>query len=158
MSETQTIFTVFFAISWGVMSNVLPKWKPFHYAMFGICKFCQPTRRIVVAFMLFNVLPWTFFVVVLFGLWDDKLETLQMTGWIRVWIGFKLIMRAIVPGMAPFGFYRLWLATIQIWPKAFYAATQREVPCAFRSYKDPRHEPSLDMLRLNPKGWRKKTL
>ena len=75
-----------------------------------------------------------------------------MTGWIRVWIGFKLIMRAIVPGMAPFGFYRLWLATIQIWPKAFYAATQREVPCGFRSYKDPRHEPSLDMLRLNPKG------
>lgn len=55
MNESQTIFSLFFAISWGIVSNVLPRWKPFHYALWCHRGFWQPTRRILAAFTLLNL-------------------------------------------------------------------------------------------------------
>lgn len=149
MNEAQSIFTLFFAISWGIVSNVLPKWKPFHYAMLFHKGFCQPTRRVALAFVMLNILPWILFVVVLVWLRADGLLTTDWT----FKAAFSLIPRAVLPGLAPFGCYRLWLTAIRAFPTRFYAPSQEQVPEAFRSPADTDPmEPDVVWLRINSAG------
>lgn len=149
MNETQTIFTLFFAISWGIVSNVLPRWKPFHYAMFWHQDFWQPTRRIFVAFTLMNIVPWLVFVIVLVWLRGDSLTKDCWT----LSVASFLIVRAILPGLVPFGCYRLWLAIIQTWSNYFYAESQLKVPEEFRVAEGcPTIEPDKKSLNLQFDG------
>ena len=147
MNDSQAIFTLFFAISWGIVSNVLPRWKPFHFAMFGERRFPQPLHRAVVAFLLFNALPWLFFVSVLLSLGGAE----SMAREWNIWLALCIIPRAIIPGLVPFGFYRVWVAVIQYFPSWFYAASQEKRRERFRrptcSDLDP-IEPDMTHLPL----------
>jgi hypothetical protein len=130
MNDAQTVFTLFFAISWGIVSNVLPRWKPFHYALFWYDGFWQPTYRLLLAFGLFNIIPWLYCIFGLFVLRGDSLLPSEWT----FCVALMLMLRAIVPGMmVPFGCYRLWLTFVHWWPNAFYAKDQSGVPELFRS-------------------------
>lgn len=128
MNDSQAIFTIFFAISWGIVSNVLPRWKPFHFAMFGERRFPQPMYRAVVAFLLLNILPWVFFACVLVSLGGEESRPREWNLRSASWI----LPRAILPGLLPFRFYRVWVAVIQFFPSLFYAQNQSEVPELFR--------------------------
>src|SRR5262245_11643443 len=119
MNEAQTIFTIFFAISWGAMSNVLPRWKPFHFAMVGRKDCWRPTIRTGFAFVMFNVVPWLLFSLVLYWLRGTPIQQSGPNEW-SLPMSFKLILRAIIPGLIPYGCYRLWLAAVHWCPKRFY--------------------------------------
>src|SRR5437870_11412911 len=151
MNETQAIFTLFFAISWGVVSNVLPRWKPFHYALFFYPGFWQPTRRLLVACTLLNVTPWLIFIFVIVWLRGDPLQPNEWT----FLAGLLLIVRAILPGLVPFGCYRVWLALIRLFPTQFYAENQDAVPREFRVEQQttsPPMEPDIGRLDIRQAG------
>jgi hypothetical protein len=151
MNDAQAVFTLFFAISWGIVSNVLPRWKPFHYAMWSYPDFQQPTRRILLAFILLNILPWVSFALVLFCL---RARAPGLEKW-NLGAYILLIFRTIFPGLAPFGFYRIWIAVIQSWPTLFYAEKQDLVPEPFRTANGStavQVEPDIETLRLRLPG------
>jgi hypothetical protein len=143
MNEAQMIFTLFFAISWGIVSNVLPKWKPFHYALFSRK---QPRRRAIVAFVILNVLPWVIFILVLVRLRGPAI--MKPEEW-TLSLGFMLIFRAIIPGLAPFGCYRLWIALLQSCPRFFYEASSSQTEA---KPMGPPNEPTVESLRLQTDG------
>jgi hypothetical protein len=149
LNEAQAIFTLFFAISWGIVSNLLPHWKPFHYAMWWRRGFWQPTRRILAAFTILNLIPPVFFVVILICLRGDALTKDEWT----LAAAFLLIPRAILSGLVPFGSYHLWIAMIQQWPTFFYAKNQQAVPEGFRVPSDSApNEPDVESLHLRSPG------
>jgi len=151
VNETQVIFTLFFAISWRIVSNVLPRWKPFHFALCFRRDFWQPTRRFLTAVIMLDLLPWIVFVLVFHWL---RGLTLLPDKW-TCWNTFLLIPRAILPGLVPFGFYHLWISVIEWWPLAFYAQNQNQVPEPFRSCDGEKRvmiEPDAATLRLGSAG------
>jgi hypothetical protein len=149
MNVGQTVFTVFFAIAWGIVSNVMPRWKPFNYALCFRQGYRLATVRLVVAFILLNILPWLACAFVLFVL---RTEADMPKNWTRDQY-FALVIRAMLPGLMPFGFYRLWIATCECCPRCFYPQHQNGVPEIFRTDagKVP-IEPDIDYLHLNNDG------
>jgi len=130
MNEAQTIFTIFFAISWGTVSNVLPRWKPFNFPLF--CRLPQATKRACLAFVLFNLVPAFLFVVVMIWLRGPSIAA-DGAGW--TWShGFSsLIWRAVLPGLLPlFGVYRLWMAIVESRPNTFYLRQGSDAPADLR--------------------------
>src|SRR3970040_2162923 len=60
----QQVFMLFYAIFWGAIANVQPRWKPFQWHLFFAVP--QARRRAIAAFGLLNVLPLIFFA---YGMW-----------------------------------------------------------------------------------------
>lgn len=133
MTVAASIYTLFFAISWGIVSNALPRWKPFHYAMLlhplwdsKGKRFWQPTCRLLLSWVLLNIIPWCIFV------WDFAwLQARPLPLSPDFGSGFRFIMRVVVPGLVPFALYRLWLVIVQWRPTMFYAAKQEDIPEPF---------------------------
>lgn len=128
MNDAQIIFTLFFAISWGIVSNVLPRWKPFHYAV----AFKPTLKRLALSWAMLNFLPWILFVCVLGLLARQSAEVKDWHSLSNLW----LILRAVFPGLIPFGSYHLWLAIVHAKPMSFYAQTPSDVPAAFQRQVD----------------------
>lgn len=141
MNDGQTIFALFFAISWGIVSNVLHRWKPFHYALCFKQGFFQPTCRTFWSWVLLNILPWFLFAIVLVWLKDAEIET-----WTCSAAG-RLVLRTAPPGLIPFGTYHLWLALVHASPTRYYGESQHAVPQDYR-----RSEPNTKYLRLPLSG------
>ncbi len=121
MNESQTVFTVLFAISWGTVSNVLPRWKPFHESL--LWKIREVTWRFIVAFIFLNLVPWIFLAWVLFLLQGPSLAKDEWSSGSAL----RLILGAMVPGLIPFGCYRVWLAINQKFSSCFYVRTRKEL-------------------------------
>jgi len=136
MNTGQTIFALFFAISWGIVSNVLHPWKPFHYALCFKQGFFQPTCRMFWSWILLNILPWLLFAVVLVWLRDAKVKNWTYGA------ASLLVLRTAPPGLIPFGAYHLWLALIHSFPTQFYGETIQG------SFGDP----NIESLRLPTSG------
>jgi hypothetical protein len=90
--------------------------------------FWQPTRRILSAFVLLNIVPWMMCAWVLFLLRNEPPDLKTWT----LGTACVLIFGAMFPGLIPFGCYRLWLAIVQMQPAYFYAEKQDQVPEKFR--------------------------
>ena len=43
-----------------------------------------------------------------------------------------MIFAGVLPALAPFGLYRIWLATVQLLPLCFYARLNTDVPLPFQ--------------------------
>jgi hypothetical protein len=102
----QTVFTVFYAIMWGALANALPRWRAYDTAHMGADR--RARRRFLRALTVMNLLPIVYCV---FVLWLESGKTWNITGW-----GLRSsakIFLAILPCLAPFGFYRLWSAMMQ---------------------------------------------
>jgi len=126
MNEAQTVFTIFFAIAWGTVANVLPRWKPFHFTLFSVLPVAR--RRALVATTLLNLLPFFLFAVVMWLLSDgDQSDPAKKREWTFLFV-LSLVLRAMLPGLVPFGCYRLWLVVIERWRDAFYLPDGDKAP------------------------------
>lgn len=152
MNDTQTVYTIFFAISWGIVANALTRWKAFNFGLIFRRDFGKPTIRILSAFLLLNCLPWLLFVLTLYAL-NDVGRKFGVTWNVCDFGG--LVFSAILPGLAPFGCYRLWLAWVESSPTSFYAATKDELPSTLRGRKRNPIDPTIEDLGLSGEGlWR----
>lgn len=104
------------------------------------------------AFLLFNILTWIVFGSVMYWLRGSEPCADQ---WTLCYV-FSMVVRGVVPSLALFGFYRIWLATMQWWPNCFYAVDQDHVPQPFKVrderkevHRNP-NEPTQDYLNLRP--------
>src|SRR5260370_14776177 len=59
IDSLQTVFMLFFAISWGAVANVQPRWHAFQWPLFFRVR--QARHRCLVAFALLNLLPMIYF-------------------------------------------------------------------------------------------------
>lgn len=153
MNDNQTVFTIFYAIFWGLIANVQPRWKAFQLALVFDLKFAR--RRAVVSFIIFNLFPLIYYASFLCILNQSaKIES----SW--VFYDFtRFIARCVVPSFGAFGFYRLWLTIIEIFPKYFYSPTQTELGPQYQRIieKGLVIEPSLDELGIridSNNGWK----
>src|SRR5438128_11966390 len=110
MNETQAVFSLFFAIFWGAITNVQPKWKPFQFGLF--CTFGPATRRLWLSILFFNFLPILFFGWTICVLHGPALEPDKWTGWTVL----RVVFRGVIPAVAMFGLYRIWMAILERWP------------------------------------------
>jgi hypothetical protein len=115
----QEVFMLFFAIFWGLIANVQPRWKAFQYPLF--LKLTVATRRVVLAFCLMNLAP-----VVYFGI------TLWIIGFRNPTNLFGLVIQGVLPAFGMFGLYRLWLATVEWKPFWFYESDFTKIPLAYQ--------------------------
>jgi hypothetical protein len=114
MNVPQQIFVVFYAILWGTAANAQPRWRAFQWGQIFRDRFTW--KRILLSFFLLNVIPILFFIHMYWVLSKEF-------WWFNTpasWAGTVRLLGAVVPGFAAFGFYRLWMATVQKWPTLFY--------------------------------------
>ena len=112
MNEVQQTFTVFFAIFWGAIFNVLPKWKPFPFPV--LVDVSQAKYRLVLSIVLLNIAPISFF-----GWTIYILSFIQITDWNATTIA-TLLASAVIPAFSNFGFYRVWVWFVEWKPSWFY--------------------------------------
>ena len=116
LNSAQTVFALFFAISWGTAANAQPKWKAFAW---GQLRRPKTVQRLVLSFVLLNILPVLFFVAVLHLLGGPR--------WIISAWTFESDVRmcaAVAPAFASFGFLRIWTSVVQFKPEWFYPQRQ----------------------------------
>jgi hypothetical protein len=130
MNIAQTLFTVFFAVFWGTVANVQPKWKAFQWPLVGRVK---PVKfRVLWAFLVLNVFELGYFGWALGKLGDAKFACLS---------GLGLVWRGVIPAFAAFGFYRLWFGLVELRPLWFYLKRSHNLPPEFR-----KSEPTVEEL------------
>jgi len=118
----QQVFMVFFAIIWGNVANVQPRWKAFQWPLF--ISFSKARHRVVLSFLCLNLLPILFFGYVFWAnscyKYNNSLNTISV------------IIHSVIPAFSVFGFYRLWLGIIEHSPNYFYAKSPYELNIEFR--------------------------
>jgi hypothetical protein len=136
LTETQTVFMLFFAIMWGAVANVQPRWKAFQWPL--LCRGLRPVKfRVALSVLLLNILP-----IVYFG-WTMLLlgEQCYKVGVWNVGSVFRLTLHGVVPAFAAFAFYRTWLGIIELKPTWYYYEYPTELPGEYR-----RAEPTVAEL------------
>lgn len=134
-----SVFTVFYAISWGFIANVQPRWKPFQLPLWEIT---QVRKRVWLSFKWFNAFPLLYFCWVTFVL-NTLSPNIEFSEsflfykdfWSALGINvlqvLNILFSSIFPTFAVFGFYRRWLATIEKNPSTYYFCE-----CGFKEYKN----------------------
>lgn len=138
---------LFYAISWGAVANVQPRWKAFQWPLFF--KLPQARCRAMAALFFLNVLPLCFFA---YGMWAlhgrGPTESAPLVG------SLHYVIRGVVPAFAVFGLYRFWLAVVELHPDCFYASDPNtldekyrhvEPTYRHRAGKEPRNTPTVDL-------------
>ena len=129
LNNTQQIFTIFFAIFWSVMANAQPKWKAFHYTFF--LRISQVTYRMLVSFLILNILPILYFSWSLNRLSAASQNTINQS-----------VLHGVIPAFAIFGFYRIWICLIEFFPRFFYREKDNG------EYPKAEIEPTLESLNI----------
>ena len=152
MTHAQQLFMLFFAIIWGTVGNVQPRWKAFHYSLFF--DHTPARRRFILSFFFFNVLPGLFFIFTFWALSTPKSYlVLDWRCFSKSFFPiFKLVLLGIIPAFSIFGFYRLWIAIIECAPNFFYSSSKEQIP---RSFRDIEPYIGCKKLQLNYKSARK---
>jgi hypothetical protein len=94
MNDAQTVFVLFFAILWGGILSVQGRWLAFHPAV----RYPHIARRWVLSTIVLNAAPVVYFANAFLCL-QPGVGT------------FRLVVGAVLPALAIFGFYRLWQST-----------------------------------------------
>jgi hypothetical protein len=139
INETQTVFMVFYAIVWGAIANVQPRWKPFQWPLVFLDR--RVTFRVSLSVLILTILPFAFFGITLASLGDKHYHISQWS----LSSALVVVVHAVVPAIANFGFYRLWLGFIELGHDYFYNVRVQDISPAFRT-----NEPNVDRL-WNPK-------
>ena len=122
LNTTQSVFVVFYAIFWGAVFNVQPKWKGFQ---FPLCfTYWHVARRVMLSILLLNVAPVAFFGLGIFAL--NKYP-------FRPDASAQLALHDVIPAFAIFGFYRAWLGIVELRPKWFYKEFPADVREEYRN-------------------------
>lgn len=148
----QQVFMLFFAIVWGNVANVQPRWKAFQWPLFF--SFSKARHRVFLSVLCLNLLPIFFFGYVLwansFHEYNNSLNTISVI--------IRLIIHSVIPAFSVFGFYRLWLGIIEHSPNYFYANSPYELQVEFRHVEPTfvvnalqTRLPNCPVVELNPK-------
>jgi hypothetical protein len=116
LDPSQQVFMLFYAIFWGAVANVQPRWKAFQLPLIGLVP--KVGWRTLLSFVLLNVVPLIFFAYVLWVL-PHKAVDFHFSSYL--WLSIQ----GVVPAFAVFGFYRLWLGVVEMWPERFYHANRK---------------------------------
>jgi len=141
MNIAQQLFVVFFAIFWGTSSNAWPGWKPFHWTF--VIEIPQIRHRVALSMLLLNILPITYFAVVIAWLGRHG----PMNGSLEVISFFREVVRGIGPAFAVFGFYRMWFGIIERRASLFYL-TNATLPLELKDV-----EPTSETLHIGQRWW-----
>ncbi len=114
MNERMQIFTIFFAILWGFIGNVQPRWKAFQLPF--IFKVSQELCRLLLSMVLLNLVPIIYFG---WALWLLRGPVTPWESW-SPWTIVGLVFYGVLPAFAALGFYRIWLGFIELRPYLFY--------------------------------------
>jgi hypothetical protein len=112
MNTAQTVFTVFYAVAWGALANVWPRWRAFDWALRNEPgeKACQ---RGILSLTFLNILPFIFF----------SSGLLLLNNWVLhgYWISIIIqIFLIALQSLTLFGFYRIWVSIVQCCKNTFY--------------------------------------
>lgn len=114
LNISQQIFSIFFAIAWGTSSNVWGRWKPFNWPA---AVFASPPRwRAGLSLVVLNVLPMAFYIWIVWLL-RGKVQTDPFA---TLGSSYIAVLPSVIPAIAVFGFWRIWLAFVQMYPECFY--------------------------------------
>ncbi len=111
LSAGQNVFTLFYAIFWGLLAATQPRWKAFNLPLFW--KVPQVARRVLLSFSCLNVLPLIIFALILRAFVDTAIS--PGTG-----IAFFQPLFYVLPAFTVLGCYRLWLGCVELKPECFY--------------------------------------
>lgn len=139
-------FALFYAIFWGAVANVQPKWKAFHWPLCFIKTTARKyvIKRIGLSIILLNVVP-----IIYFGLIVHLLRSVGL-GTAADVSARNLACYGIVPAFAVFGFSRAWLATMEYSPNTFYGSNSISIRGTLEE-KGPIVEPCVkDLWALHP--------
>ncbi len=126
LGTDQQVFMLFFAIFWGTVANVQPRWKAFQWPLF--CKIPEAKHRALLSFGILNVLPLLFFGYVLWALSGRGPKSYDG----NLYVIAKILVQGVLPAFGIFGIYRFWLAIIELRPGYFYRHYQYELPEKYR--------------------------
>ncbi|MFH1615777.1 MAG: hypothetical protein ABIG61_11940 [Planctomycetota bacterium] len=149
MNITMQVFTVFFAIFWGFVANVLARWKAFQSVY--ILKHSQELCRVILSILCFNVIPILYFGWSLCILNNLNFNKSPLT----VQEIIKVVFCGVVPAFATFGFYRIWLGFVELRPYLFYLKCTinnvESLQGTYYMYAGPKKK---DKVNPNPEtGW-----
>ena len=131
----QQVFLLFYAIFWGAVASVQPRWKAFQWPL--VFKVSYARHRVVLSLIVMNILPLIFFGYVLNTLSgvSSHLYYISIT---------SLIVRGVIPAFAILGFYRLWLGIVELFPNYYYAEDTSKINEEKYHHIEPTYRISLD--------------
>jgi hypothetical protein len=116
VNAAQTVFSLFYAIFWGALANVWPKWKAFDWSLLvEASERSYARRRCVLSVALLNIVPILFFVPVFAHLGGWNSDCPQWLVWLR-------LMVCMLQPFVLIGLYWLWVAVVQRHRSKFYPA------------------------------------
>ena len=126
IADNKVVFMLFYAIAWGIVANVQGRWKAFHWPL--VHKVKHARRRVILSLISLNLLPFFFFAYVLLflGQYNRGVPGVPLHAVI------ELVVQAMLPSLGVFGFYRIWLGTIERFPQYFYETDPSRLKKAFR--------------------------
>lgn len=152
----QNVFIVFFAIFWGAVANVQPRWKAFQWPL--IFKLKEVFWRVVLAVVIMNILPVLYFGVSLWvthgrGPMDSDSVAQAITA---------VVLQGVLPAFGMFALYRMWLGIVELRPHWFYKRESVDIPEPYRhvepTYRhrwDEKKENGMPVVDLGVDGgWR----
>jgi hypothetical protein len=119
--KPQEVFCIFFAIFWGVIANVQPRWKAFQFPLMFKPELNVVRRRVLLAILFLNVLPIVYFGVVLHFITSPEEAN-----------SIRLVLRGVLPAFGVFGWYRFWISMVEWKPDCFYKHDINEIPEQYR--------------------------
>ena len=133
LNTFQTIFSLFYAIMWGTLANVWPRWRAFDLTLTAFPEE-RASQRWALSFLFLNAVPIAFFVLILFLLsgWTARLD----------WSTAGKMIIVLLQPFALTGFYWIWVSILQRYRRAFYPSELNE-----RRYPSLRLDEDLDPNR-----------
>jgi hypothetical protein len=114
VNAAQTVFSLFYAITWGALTNVWPRWRAFDWSLTKIDSERRYVwRRCVLSVSLLNIVPILFFVIVFVQLGSWKSNSPQWLAWLRLF--FSMLQPFFLIGV-----YWVWVAVVQRFRSKFY--------------------------------------
>lgn len=133
LTLVQTVFTVFYAIFWGVVANAQPKWKAFNWGAAFQTGCGRIRRRGLLAVVMLNIFPIALYVVVIY-----RLHFAPVFDWDV--LGTKQLILAIIAAMSPFGVNRLWISILEFSPSSYYFEAQQRNDLGLKDLNEPSRE------------------
>ena len=115
----QQVFLVFFAIFWGTVANVQPRWKAFDWPL--AFRYRHAANRVTLAFFVLNVMPIVYFAIIL---WLTSGFTPAESPRDTV---LRVVFHGVIPSFGVLGMYKIWLAAVEWKPSWFYKASSMEL-------------------------------
>lgn len=143
LNTEQQVFLVFYAISWGTIANVQPKWKPFHWPL--IFEVRQARSRLWHSFLHLNVFPIFFFA---YALWSVGVVGSGSPCHSSIAV-LHIVIHGVIPAFAVFGFYRLWLGRMELHPERYYETNPAKLPQKYR-IGEPTYRPIANVKSKCP--------